>query len=124
MLRFGQDGADDGGPVVKVRAGPNLRAIRKTAQLLRAQDRLDEITEALLVLLRTSAELADEVSSDDPMNDVPIYARAKVLGGHASMLGQLADLVGPVRSDSAFDRFLAELSTPGAGANDMPNDRL
>jgi len=56
------------------------------------------------------------------MNDVPIYARAKVLGGHASMLGQLADLVGPVRSDSAFDRFLAELSTPGPGARDMPDD--
>ena len=124
MLRFRQDGADDGGPVVKVRAGPNLRAIRKTARLLRAQDRLDEITEALLVLLRTSAQLADAVSSDDPMNDTPIYARAKLCAGHATMLIRLADLVGPVRGDSAFDRFLAELSTPAPGANDMPNDRL
>ena len=98
--------------------GSNVRAVRRMARLLHRAERTDEVADALLTLLATSAELADLVSSDDPANDTPIYARAKVLAGHATMLGQLAGLVGPVVADDVFERFVAELSTPSAGATD------
>jgi hypothetical protein len=110
--------ADDGGSIVSTRAGPNLRAIRKTARRLRADERTDTVTEALLVLLHTSAALADQVTADDPANDVPIYARQKVLSAHGTMLGQLAELVGPVTSDTALDAFLAALTVPWSGGSD------
>jgi hypothetical protein len=70
------------------------------------------------VLLCTSAELADLVSVPDPLNDTPVYARQKVLSAHASMLGQLAALVGPVDADSPLDDFLRSLAVPDLGAND------
>jgi hypothetical protein len=86
------------------------------ARLLQRAERTDEVADALLVLLVASAELADLVSSDDPANDTPVYARAKVLAGHASMLGQLAALVGPVVSEDSFERFMADLATPTPGS--------
>jgi hypothetical protein len=93
--------------------------VRKLARSLRAEERTGDVSEALLVLLTTSAELADLVSSDDPVNDTPIYARQKVLSAHAAMLGQLAELVGPVDSaDSLLEDFLRSLTVPAAGVMD------
>lgn len=85
-------------------------------RLLRRSGRVDEVADALLVLLGTSAALADAVSSDDPVNDTPIYARQKVLSGHAGMLSQLAALVGPVREEDALDEFIKSLSRPATYA--------
>jgi hypothetical protein len=115
----GKNAADASDSLMTRPAGPNLRAARKMTRLLRKQDRLEEVSEALLVLLRSSAELADLVSSPGPLNDTPVYARAKVLAGHAAMLGQLAALVGVVQEDSGLDRFLAGLSEPGPGSTDV-----
>jgi hypothetical protein len=84
-------------------------------------ERTDTVIEALLVLLGTSARLWDLSSSDDPANDVPIYARQKVLSAHATMLGQLAGLVGPLRSNTALDEFVAELTRP-TGRGDTSDD--
>ena len=110
---------------MRSRTGPNVRAIRKTARRLRAEERTDDVSEALLVLLHTSAALADLVSSDDPINDTPIYARQKVLSAHGVMLGQLAALVEPVPSDTLVDQFLASLITPASSGSDWPaDDRL
>jgi hypothetical protein len=78
------------------------------------------VIDALLLLLGTSARLCDLVSSDDPANDMPIYARQKVLSAQGTMLGQLAELVGPVRSDTALDEFLAGLTRPTGGGD--PSD--
>ena len=99
-------------------AGPNVRAIRNCARRLRAEERTDDISEALLTLLHTSADLADLVSSDDPINDTPIYARQKVLSAHAAMLAQLADLVQPTPAETLLDQFLASLTVPTGGGSE------
>jgi hypothetical protein len=114
--------ADDRGLVVSGRSGPNLRAIRKTARRLRAEERTDSVSEALLVLLHSSAGLADLVTSGDPTNDVPVYARTKALAAHGTLLRQLADIVAPLNGDSAVDALLAELVQPGPGVTDVRED--
>jgi hypothetical protein len=110
--------ADEVESVTARPAGLNLRAARKLLRSLARQERLDDVAAALGQLMVTSAELADMVSLDTPENDVPIYARSKVLSGHAAMLGQLHQMVGPVVEDSAFDRLMTEIATPGPGSND------
>jgi hypothetical protein len=41
-----------------------------------------------------------------------------VLSAHASMLGEFAELVGPVDADSPLDDFLRSLAAPDLGATD------
>jgi len=106
------------------RTGPNTQAIRKLARLLRSTERADDVSEALLVLLTTSARLTDLVSADDPTNDTPIYARQKVVSAHGTLLAQLGEWVAPARTDSELDVFLRGLLTPGAGSLDQGGDRL
>jgi hypothetical protein len=75
-------------------------------------ERLSEIAAALGVLMVTSAELADLVTSDTPENDTPIYARAKVLSAHAAMLGQLHTMVGPAQEEGWLEQFIRDSSVP------------
>jgi hypothetical protein len=109
---------------MRSRTGPNARAVRKLARVLRNAERTDEVCEAMLVLLATSATLTDLVTANDPTNDTPIYARQKCVSAHGALLGQLAEWVGPAREDSELDRFLQSILTPGAGALDQGDDRL
>jgi hypothetical protein len=105
-----------------IRSTPsNLRAAARALSKLRKQDRLDELGEALGVLLRTSAALVDDATG--PGSDMAGYARAQVIRVHAGILELLARLVGIEPESDLFASFLAQLSVPGpgAGASDDPS---
>jgi hypothetical protein len=70
---------------------------------------LDELGEALAVLLVTVAELVDQVVADD--SDVAAYARARVMQVHAGVIGQLREAA-LVAADSAWEDLLTAASAP------------
>jgi hypothetical protein len=96
----------------------NLRAAGRVLTRLHRADRLDEFGELLGVLLRSSAALVD--AAVGPESDCPGYARARIIGTHAALIAQFAELVGGLASGDAFEAFMAQLAIPTAGASDEP----
>jgi hypothetical protein len=89
---------------------PNTTALRSALRKLRKQDRLDEVGQALGVLLVTSAKLVDEATG--PYSDVAGYARARIVQTHGGLLKQMDEHLAPTVGSSAADDFLRSLMVP------------
>jgi hypothetical protein len=84
----------------------NLTAVRRLARVLRTGDRLDEASEAVLVLAVGLAAKADDAIA----GELPPYSLERVCNSYRHTLELLATLVGP----SDHDPFSALLEAIGA----------
>jgi hypothetical protein len=89
--------------------GPNARAAAKLVRLLRTQDRLGEVEEALVALIVTSATLVDATTAD---SKAAAYAKAAVVRTHGGLIEQLRGSVGVGPGSERFAALIAELSKP------------
>jgi hypothetical protein len=107
------------------RAKTNAEALDRALRRLRRAGRLDEMSEVVATLAGTSARLVDLVTSDDPINDTPIYARAAVVRAHAGVLVELRTLAPAVKPPNPFDaieKALAESMAPEPEPDDDAPD--
>jgi hypothetical protein len=103
-------GGDEVGFVTKRRARTNAEALEVVLRRLRREGRMDPMAEVVATLAGTSARLVDLVTSDDPLNDTPVYARAACLRVHAGVLVELRTLTPPIKPPDAYDEIAAALA--------------
>jgi hypothetical protein len=85
----------------------NLTAARRLARSLRTSDRLDESSEAVLVLAVGLAAMADDAIA----GELPPYSLERVCNSYRHTLELLAALIGPSPTDP-FTTLLELLSQP------------
>jgi hypothetical protein len=87
-----------------------LTSARKLARSLRAAERLDDTSEAVLTLAVGLAAATDAAIA----GETPGYNLERIANSYRNTLQLLSQLISPATPD-AFAEFLAELSTPSRG---------
>jgi hypothetical protein len=88
----------------------NERAARKLAHNLRASDRLDDTSDAVMTLAVGLAAATDAAIA----GETPGYNLERIANSYRNTLQLLSQLVTPATPDS-FAEFLREVSTPSPG---------
>ena len=101
-----------------MRARTNVNATRATIRSLRSQERVIAEHAGLAQLALSTAAALDSVLSDEAGKK---YAVAQVARAHLGALVALHELAPPDSAD-AWDRFMAEITTPAPGLPAMDAD--